>query len=83
MNVVTPNEYWEFLTDLRKDLLKAIPRVEHASVIELTPNGKPIIQFLGDKLPSQKIYPHYSSYSPQIGDRVLLLNGIIQGGWKP
>lgn len=81
--IVTPNEFWEFLTKLRKDLFNAIPRVQNASVIELTRDGEPIIQFVGDSLPSQKIYRYYDSYRPRIGDRVQLLNNVIQGGWKP
>lgn len=83
MSIVTQNEFWEFLTNLRRDLFKAIPQVKIATVIELTRDGEPIIQFAGDSLPSQKIYPHYESYTPRIGDRVQLLRGIIQGGWKP
>lgn len=81
--IVTPNEFWEFLTKLRKDLFAAIPKVQHARVIGLTPEGNPIIQFAGEDSPSQKIYRYYDSYQPQIGDRVQLLNGVIQGGWKP
>lgn len=83
MIVATKKQFWEFLTNLRKDLFNAIPMIQDAIVVGLNEQGKPIIRFLGEGTPSQKIYPHYKSYVPAVGDRVQLVKGIIQGGWKP
>lgn len=47
-------------------------------------DGKPTILFAGESQPSQKQYSFLSSYTPKVGDRVLLakLKGtyVVMGG---
>lgn len=80
MSIVTPNEFWELNRKTRTDLLNAIPTIQYATVTGITPSGKAIIRFTGDKAPSEKIYPSLKSYVPAIGERVMLLNNVILGG---
>ena len=80
--MTTPNQYWEFFRKMRAELMKMIPSVKNATVVGLTKQGEAIIQFDGDALPSKKTYPCFTSYAPVSGDRVQIINGIIQGGWK-
>lgn len=42
-------------------------------VVEIFSNGNPKIKFDGENIPSEKEYTRLSSYSPEVGDRVLLL----------
>ena len=65
----------------RLDNVKSNIVVQFATVIQLSIDGSPIIQFDGDKLPSGKLYPFFKSYIPVVGDRVQIINNIIQGGW--
>ena len=82
MKIATVSDYW--LNEQAKDADKGLQvKIEYAWVIQLTHQGEPIIQFDGHSLPSQKTYRRMRHYSPQIGDRVQLINGVIIGGWKP
>jgi len=76
----TKREFWGVLR--RKTKQKRQPRIESATVVALTLQGKPIIAFMGTILPSKKTYPHMKHYTPAVGDRVLLIDGIIIGGWR-
>lgn len=40
---------------------------------------KPTLLFDGETVPSVKKYPCLTSYSPQVGDRVIVLNGVVLG----
>ena len=51
-----------------------------ATVISIS-NGQAVIQFDEDETPSQKIYKAVESYTPAAGQRVMLINNIIIGGW--
>ena len=77
--MVDINEYWEHDTQLRKQ--NGVKR-ELARVVRLTDKGEPIIIFMGETMASGKIYPCFVSYTPQIGDRVMLIDGVIIGGWR-
>jgi hypothetical protein len=79
VSVASVNEYWE--NEAKKGRTRERAGVRYAYVIELTHGGEPIIQFTGDKLPSQKTYVRLKSYEPAAGDRVMLLNDVIIGGW--
>ena len=59
-----------------------MPSVRFAAVIELTRNGEAIIQFDCDLQPSQKIYKSLKSYEPAVGDRVMIVENIIVGGFN-
>lgn len=83
MSIVTNNQYYEDEVKFQKEMKAAMPKIQSATVIELTLQGEPIIQFMGAALPSAKIYVQLKHYIPVIGDRVLLINNIILGGWKP
>ena len=50
-----------------------------ATVTELFTSGKPKLKFDGEELPSEKEYEGLGSYSPSVGDRVLLLGA--SGTW--
>jgi len=79
MSIATVNEYW--LNEQQKSNGLKI-NIQYASVIQLTIQGEPIIQFIGDSLPSMKTYPRMKHYTPAIGDRIQLIDGIITGGWR-
>jgi hypothetical protein len=57
--------------------------VSFATVIAIDADGSAVIQFAGDEGRAQKKYPALRSYSPVIGDRVMLILGVIIGGWTP
>jgi len=80
--VTDAGDFWGLFRRMRDDLIKRIPTVQTATVVGLTIDGEPILQFDGDALPSKKTYERYASYIPEAGDRVQILNGVIQGGWK-
>jgi len=78
MSMPTVNEYWENATKANN-----VPQIEvKLAIVEaLTPDNRPVIRFAGESAPSQKIYVHMKHYIPTIGDMVMLINGVIQGGW--
>ena len=76
-----PDEYW--LAEREEERYANRIKIEYATVIELTLQGEPITQFPRETLPSKKTYRRIRSYAPQIGDRVLLINGVIIGGFRP
>ena len=80
MSIVTVNDFWG--REQQKSMDKKQISVRYATVIELTLQGEPIIQFMGESLPSYKTYPRMKHYIPEIGDRVMLINGWIIGGRK-
>jgi hypothetical protein len=57
--------------------------ISFATVIAIDTDGSAVIQFAGDDGRAQKKYPAFKSYSPAVGDRVMLINGVIIGGWTP
>jgi hypothetical protein len=73
--IPTKNEFYKSRKP-PKEILYEYPRVA-----ALSENGSPLLQFPGEGSVSPKIYPKMRSYDPKIGDRVLLLNGIIIGSW--
>jgi len=77
--IVTPNEYWE---DRTKGNGAQPVEIKLAMVEAVTPEGKPIIRFVGESVASQKKYVHLKSYTPEVGDMVMLINNVIQGGWQ-
>jgi hypothetical protein len=52
-----------------------------ATVAEII-EGQPILRFAGEELNSPKAYKYFTSYAPQAGDRVLVINDVIIGGWR-
>jgi len=74
----TPDEYW--LPD-PLDTGSRSMTVEYATVIQLTAQGEPILQFPRETIPSPKTYRRLKSYSPAIGDRVQLIGGTIMGAF--
>ncbi len=61
---------------------KARRLVKYATVTEVR-EGRAVIQFAEDDRPSQKLYKAFKSYSPAQGDRIMLIDNIIIGGWGP
>jgi len=86
MSVVTSNDYWKDRTERGANVIPPGSHpayVQFAEVTGLAPDGKPIIRFPGDGMDSKIKHPQLKSYMPEIGDMVILLNGVIQGGWQP
>jgi hypothetical protein len=54
-----------------------------ATVVGVSPDGKVTVRYDGDGAPSQKALNKYTSYVPQLGDRVHVVNGVVAGGWRP
>lgn len=81
MSIVSKNEYWKHQAGQKKD--KGSFTIQTATVTQLNPAGEAIIRFAGDSQPSQKIYKRVKNYTPAVGDRVMLINNIIIGGWRP
>ena len=77
----TPDEFW--LAELDEERRANRIKIEYATVIQLTLQGEPIIQFPRETLPSKKTYRRLKNYSPQPGDRVVLINDVIIGGFRP
>ena len=81
MSMPTPDEYW--LAEVREEQLANRLKIEYAFVINLTYSGEPILWFPREPVPSPKTYTRLRNYSPQPGDRAMLINGVIVGGWMP
>lgn len=77
----TREEYYEALTEMIAQRISSTAvKVEYARVVAFADNGKPLLVFQGETTASQKTYPRLRSYNdPRIGDRVQLIDGIIQG----
>ena len=73
--MVSKNDY--FKSDKGQEM-----RPEYAQVGAIADNGEPLLRFSGEQMVGHKIYPRLASYSDiSIGDRVMVLNGIILGKW--
>lgn len=71
----------EFFTSFSKENQRG-PTVEIARVGAFAANGEPLLIFPpGDSI-SQKIYPRMKHYIPALHDRVMLIEGVIIGGWR-
>lgn len=82
--IPTPNQYSQVNAATLQGIVKRIPKVRQATVYGITANGNAILIFTADGVPDEKQdYKSYDSYTPKIGHRVQLLNGVIQGGWYP
>lgn len=79
MSIVSVNNYWENETKKTKSDIS----IQYATVIEFTLQGEPILQFMGDKLPSQRIYKAAMHVvGLEKGDRVRIFDGIIDMGLR-
>jgi len=76
----TKNQFWE--NEVGKNGAKAGTFERKAFVTGLTPDGRPIIKFTGETIPSKKIYIHVKNYTPEVGDMVMLIGDVIIGGWR-
>ena len=54
--------------------------VQYAVVAEVT-QGQTFLRFSGESEKSPKVYKRFKSYVPAVGDRVMLINDVIVGGW--
>ena len=60
-------------------------RIKQASPVKLGTidpdytSGRPSIVFDGESVPSVKQYPYLSTYTPQAGDRVMLIRNVVVG----
>jgi hypothetical protein len=78
----SPGEYWLAGRGEGAENVPGGIKTQYASVVQLTAQGDPILQFPRESLPSKKTYRRLSSYKPAIGDRVMLIDETIIGGWK-
>lgn len=54
-------------------------QVRFAVVVDVDdPEGRPRIQFEGETSASVKRYPYYASYTPTVGDAVMVFHGVVQ-----
>jgi len=75
--MVTKNEYFGETSGIKQEI-----KLEYAEVGALADNGEPLLRFLGEQSVGQKIYPRLDSYNDiSLGDRVMVLSGIILGRW--
>ena len=78
----------EFLNTLQGMIRQELARTPASRMVETArvhsvSGGQAFIIFDGEDAPSQKIHPAFTSYTPAVGDRVMLIQGIIIGGWRP
>ena len=73
------------MIDIFHDILQGKTRpgvsVQYA-VVTAVAGGRPILRFTGEDENSSKTYTSIKSYVPAVGDRVIILNNIIIGGWS-
>lgn len=67
----------EFVKVFSKD--KQVKNVKFAKVDSGYITGKPRLVFDGETTATVKRYPHLSSYTPTVGDRVMVEHGVIIG----
>jgi hypothetical protein len=83
MKIPTKEQFIETIEDIAEKAVLENMRSDDimtARVVNII-DGKPVIQFDEDSAPSLKVYKHMKHYNPVIGDRVMLIKGIIIGGW--
>ena len=51
------------------------------AVVAVVVDGQPFLRFAGEEENSPKTYLFVKSYIPTAGDKVLLINDVIVGGW--
>ena len=56
------------------------PLVQYATVTAVNDN-RPVLRFAGDDTDSARQYASLKSYIPGVGDRVIVINDLIIGGW--
>jgi len=83
MSVPTTNEYWQIMNEMLDK--RSNIKLENASVHHLDAQTKPVLLFAGEaSVPAnRKSYPYMKHYVPAAGDRVMLINGVIIGGYRP
>jgi len=77
--MILKNKYWQNEAEKKPN---GHISIEHARVHSITPGGARLI-FLGESAPSEKVYPGVDSYVARVGQRVILIDGIIIGGRTP
>ena len=53
--------------------------VEFGVVDAIATNGRPIVKLDGRSLPGTKAYQHLTSYTPMIGDDVMIISNVVIG----
>ena len=44
-----------------------------------TADGRPTLLFDGETVPTTKKYPYLSTYTPEVGNRVMVVHGVVVG----
>jgi len=70
-----------FVQDILHNTNKPTTIVQYARVVEIV-NDQPVLRFVGEDCNSAKAYRSLKSYLPSIGDRVIVINDLIVGGWN-
>lgn len=68
--MINSNDFKEIIREIVRQELGDRTRFKIGTIASV--NGKPTIQFAGESQPSQKQYAYLASYTPTVGDRVLL-----------
>ena len=72
--IISPEEFKKLLSASRN-----MPKLQYATIPEGYSAGRPQLVFDGETVKTIKQYPHLASYTPVAGDRVQVLNGVVQG----
>ena len=76
----TKSEYFANEKRKKRERENSAVKVQYAKVVSLK-GGEAVIRFIGESVSSEKTYKRLKSYVPTVGDRVMLINDIIIGGW--
>lgn len=71
--IISPEEFKKILKATEK-----IPKVQYATIAADYTEGRPQLIFDGETIKTIKQYPRLASYTPVAGDRVQVINGVIQ-----
>lgn len=70
--MITPEEFVDLFGKAKDS-----KNVRFGTITDAT--GKPRLRLDGEATASVKRYPRLASYTPVIGDRVMILNGVVIG----
>ena len=69
--MINTQEFKNIIKEIIREELSNQPGYKIGTIAST--NGKPTVTFAGEDQPSQKGYSYLASYTPAVGDRVLLV----------
>lgn len=67
----------EFLAAFKNE--EQAKQIRFATIDSGYTSGRPSVIFDGESVATAKAYPYLSTYTPNAGDRVMLVHGVIVG----